>query len=120
MSQTKKLITREELFELVWSKPKTKVAEDLGISDSAIHKIYRKLKVPMPPQGHWLAKNRRNQPATKGSTVHAIQRRSYPDISKQFELAPEATMLIAFEKNPKTLGPSYVLSFLFPHNTDCR
>lgn len=46
-------ISRERLFELVWSKPTTQVADDLGISDTAVKKLCQKLQVPKPPRGYW-------------------------------------------------------------------
>jgi hypothetical protein len=46
-------LTREELYERVWSKPTTKVAKELAISDVALAKICNKLNVPKPPLGYW-------------------------------------------------------------------
>lgn len=46
-------VSRERLFELVWSKPTTQVAKELGISDTAVKKRCRKLQVPKPPPGYW-------------------------------------------------------------------
>lgn len=46
-------LTREELYELVWSKPATKIAEEMGISDVAIAKNCKKLNIPKPPPGYW-------------------------------------------------------------------
>jgi hypothetical protein len=43
--------TAEELKALVWSKPLTQLAVDLGVSDSAIHKWCRRLGVEKPPKG---------------------------------------------------------------------
>ena len=37
-------MTREELFNKIWSRPMTKVAADLGISDVALKKICDKLR----------------------------------------------------------------------------
>ena len=48
-----KIITREELYERIWKLPATKLAKELGISDVALAKICRKLKVPKPGPGHW-------------------------------------------------------------------
>lgn len=48
-----KEITREELYEKVWSTPGTKLAEELGISDVAITKRCKKLNVPRPSRGYW-------------------------------------------------------------------
>jgi hypothetical protein len=49
-------ITRESLYELVWSKPCRAVAKELGISDVAVGKICRKLEVPKPERGFWAKK----------------------------------------------------------------
>jgi hypothetical protein len=46
-------ITREELYQLVWSKPRTKLAREFGISDVALGKICKKLNVPKPYLGYW-------------------------------------------------------------------
>ena len=46
-------LDRTSLYEMVWNKPVTKIAEDLGISDVALHKICRKHQIPVPPRGHW-------------------------------------------------------------------
>ncbi|HWD92274.1 MAG TPA: hypothetical protein VG938_07990 [Verrucomicrobiae bacterium] len=46
-------LTREELYDKVWSQPTTKVAAELGISDVALSKRCKKLQVPKPPPGYW-------------------------------------------------------------------
>lgn len=46
-------VTREELYALVWEKPATDVAQDLGISDVALSKLCRRLQIPKPPRGYW-------------------------------------------------------------------
>lgn len=50
-------LTRRAMYELVWSRPMTKVAEDLGISDVALKKICDKHRVPTPPRGYWAKKD---------------------------------------------------------------
>jgi len=45
--------TREELYELVWSKPMTQVAKDLGISDVMLGRICRERDIPRPQRGYW-------------------------------------------------------------------
>lgn len=47
------VVTRNELYELVWSKPATRIAAELGISDVMLGKLCRKLEVPKPPPGYW-------------------------------------------------------------------
>jgi hypothetical protein len=43
-----KELSREELYEKVWSTPGTKLAEELGISDVAIPHPPRLLQPPIP------------------------------------------------------------------------
>ena len=38
---------------MVWERPATDVARDLGISDVALGKLCRRLQVPKPPSGYW-------------------------------------------------------------------
>jgi polyhydroxyalkanoate synthesis regulator phasin len=44
---------RTELYELVWSKPMTKLGAELGISDVGLAKACRRHAVPVPARGHW-------------------------------------------------------------------
>ena len=46
-------IGRRQLYELVWSKPRTQLAKELGISDVMIGKMCRQLNVPAPMPGYW-------------------------------------------------------------------
>ncbi len=46
-------LSREELFALVWEKPTSEIAKELGLSDVAIGKLCTKLQVPKPPRGNW-------------------------------------------------------------------
>ncbi|AWW72927.1 hypothetical protein CD351_00630 [Erythrobacter sp. KY5] len=48
--------TRREFYDLVWSKPMTHVAKELGVSDVALHKVCRKHAIPNPPLGWWAKK----------------------------------------------------------------
>ncbi|MCC6981765.1 MAG: hypothetical protein IT535_00705 [Bauldia sp.] len=51
-----RVFTREEFYELVWSKPITQLAKEFDISDVGLHKICRKNDVPTPPLGWWAKK----------------------------------------------------------------
>src|SRR4051794_16582198 len=46
-------LSRQELHELVWSTPASKLAADFGISDVAIAKRCKRLNVPRPSRGYW-------------------------------------------------------------------
>lgn len=45
--------TRQELYELVWSKPITQLGKELGISDQGISKACRRNDIPTPQLGYW-------------------------------------------------------------------
>lgn len=53
---TPTVLTRKAMYDLVWSKPMSKVAQDFGISDVALKKICEKHRVPTPPRGYWAKK----------------------------------------------------------------
>ncbi len=45
--------SRVELFELVWAKPMTHLAKELGLSDVGLRKICVKYAIPLPARGYW-------------------------------------------------------------------
>ena len=47
-------LTRERLYELVWSKPVSELAPALGVSGVAVAKRCAKLGVPRPGRGYWI------------------------------------------------------------------
>ena len=46
-------VTRQELYNLVWSKPMTKLALEYNLSDNGLRKICKKFDIPLPQLGHW-------------------------------------------------------------------
>ena len=66
---------REKLYDEVWAEPVSIVAKRYGVSDVALHKICKRLNIPVPPRGYW-AKIRSGEkikktplPPHKGSNV---------------------------------------------------
>jgi hypothetical protein len=53
MSRNGVKLTREELYQKVWTTPATRLAKEFGISDVALGKICRKMEIPKPPPGYW-------------------------------------------------------------------
>jgi hypothetical protein len=53
MQRNRRQFTRRELYDLVWSTPVQKLAEELGISDRGLAKICARHRVPSPPRGYW-------------------------------------------------------------------
>ncbi len=47
-------VTREALYELVWTTPLRTLAEQFAISDVGLAKICKRLAIPRPPQGYWM------------------------------------------------------------------
>jgi hypothetical protein len=45
--------SRVELYELVWAKPMTHLAKELGLSDVGLRKICVKYGIPLPLRGYW-------------------------------------------------------------------
>ncbi len=75
---------RKELYDLVWAQPVTKVAKQFGVSDVAIAKACRKLKVPLPGRGYWAKK-------VNGYAVHTVplpKAKNIPQVSKPQPRAP--------------------------------
>ena len=48
-----KKLTRQELYDLLWTRPTTDVARELGVSDVWIGKVCRRASIPKPPPGYW-------------------------------------------------------------------
>ncbi len=70
-------VSRQDLYDKVWSEPMTKLAQEYGISDVALAKICRKLDIPYPGRGYW----RKNQ---TGKVVKQIPLPLNSDSAKQF------------------------------------
>jgi hypothetical protein len=62
-------VTRDELYEIVWSTSVLKLSKGYGLSHNGLSKIRKKLDVPTPPRGYWAGertrKRRTRLPPTK-------------------------------------------------------
>ncbi|WP_437191551.1 hypothetical protein [Planctomicrobium sp. SH527] len=58
-------ITRQLLYQRVWSEPMRQLAREFGISDVGLAKVCRKHKIPCPPRGYWAKKS-------AGQTPHQV------------------------------------------------
>lgn len=47
------MVSREDLYELVWSRPMTQVAEKFSVSGSYMARVCSVLNVPRPERGYW-------------------------------------------------------------------
>lgn len=64
MSQNEETIvlTREQLFERVWTTAMRNLAPELGVSDVGLKKICKRFGVPTPPVGYWAKKEHGKAP----------------------------------------------------------
>lgn len=112
-------MTKEELYDLVWSQPMTKLAGSLRLSDVGLRKKCKKLNIPLPPQGYILRSPNRQQgqrpPLPPFDGNNAIEFTTDKETkSSAREMAQEVKTQIEFE----SLGENRikVLSKLFnPH-----
>ncbi len=49
-------ITRKQLYDLIWSKPLTKVQLEVGLTYNQIKNICNEKKIPIPGSGFWIKK----------------------------------------------------------------
>lgn len=102
---------RETLYKVVWEKSSVQVAKEFGISDVALAKICRKLKVPKPGPGYWRRKERgfqvRQPPLPAMKEVPRLVSRVplNPKEAVEDRLPPELRALAAEEKSPDRRVP---------------
>lgn len=58
------IITRQELYDLVWAKPMVQLGQQFQLSDNGLRKICRKYAIPVPKMGYW-QKLRYDKPTKK-------------------------------------------------------
>ena len=91
---------REELYVEVWERPLIEVAEKYGISDVALGKICRKLKIPLPGRGYW----------AKKSAGHVMHRKALPKVSNipVLRLPEKPPSKAAIPPPPEPADPEYL------------
>jgi hypothetical protein len=50
------IVTREQLYEKVWSQSVRSLAKEIGISDVGLAKICKHYNIPRPGLGYWAKK----------------------------------------------------------------
>lgn len=56
MRSESRTVTRDELYEQVWTTPMVHLAIEYGISDVGLAKVCRKHRIPCPGVGYWARK----------------------------------------------------------------
>jgi len=110
-----KIFTRQEFYELVWSKPMTHLAKEFALSDVALHKVCRKHGIPTPPLGWWAKKAAGKKveqaalPASAGRFIDKVVIAS-ADLGPQSETiarAREEARVLASESQGDLTTPSH-------------
>lgn len=70
-------LSRDELYDLVWSTPLSRLAHDFDVSDVALAKWCKKLNVPRPGVGYW----------AKVQAGHRVTKRKLPKATKDLPTA---------------------------------
>lgn len=97
--------TREELYNLVWEKPMSRLAAEYSISDAGLAKLCARHNIPTPPRGYWAklqvgkAPSRPKLPSSKDNSPVAL-RLTRPD-EQAGEILDELALAIADAKRPE-------------------
>ncbi len=87
-------LTRQELYEQVWSEPIVHLSKFYNLSDVGLSKICKKMDIPVPGRGYWEKKHhghdaeRTPLPPFKGpgnGTIRIIIREKNDDIDDEFQ-----------------------------------
>src|ERR1051326_3790242 len=97
------VITREALYERVWSEPISEIAAEFGQSGRGLAKLCARYDIPVPPRGWWAKKAaghdvpRPPLPASRQPKPITVERHAAPTPAESSDDPPE----IAFELQPE-------------------
>ncbi len=80
-------VTRETLYEELWSVPLSQVAEKHGLSDAGLIRLCKTYSIPRPPAGHW----------DKAAAGEAVERLPLPSLRDRSKQVLDLTKLLAIE-----------------------
>ena len=58
-------LTRQQLYDLVWTKPMYELCQQFGLSDNGLRKNCKKLNIPIPYIGYWSKLSARSSQANR-------------------------------------------------------
>lgn len=91
--------TRKQIYDLVWSKPLSKLAADFGVSDQGLAKACRRSDVPVPPVGYWqkIAHGKHVEQAPLES--EELDEEAIVEIASGVKMRPKPTSMSRFEQS---------------------
>jgi hypothetical protein len=105
MANEPKTLTREALYNRVWSEPISKIASSFNLSDRGLGKLCKRHDIPVPPRGWW-AKKQHGHKVTQPALPIGRKRADAPvPIHKQWGPPKPARIdttmpEVAFEREP--------------------
>lgn len=118
----KSVLTREELYQLVWSTPMRQLAAKYGASDVWLGKLCKKHRVPKPPVGYWRkleagkAPPAPPLPACQDSRLQQVIIETKPSPPRRSSHVAQFPDIVAAVDAVKKLGEIQVqASFIDPH-----
>lgn len=99
-------LTREQLYDHVWSQPIQRLAQQFGLSDVGLAKLCRRHQDPIPGRGYWRRKEtghkvRQTPLPTKADSSLAAIIIDRPTPKSLPEVTAGLHPLIAFERQPE-------------------
>mgnify|MGYP000179797113 CR=1 FL=1 len=88
-------LTRQQLYNLVWSKPLSKLAKEYSISDNGLRKICKRMNIPLPQNGHW-------QKVNYGKKIKPVRLPKTNIIYKSISLSKRTGKINLDEQTPET------------------
>ncbi|TYB78105.1 hypothetical protein ES676_02520 [Bizionia saleffrena] len=101
-TDSSKTLTREELYNLVWCKPLSKIMEEYSITNSSLKHICKKNDIPLPKNGHW-QKLKFNKKVTVTPLSKSIKENGAISFQKEQGVLSELNILVREIKNDKLL-----------------
>jgi len=121
MSDTKEVLDRNSLYELVWSEPVSVLAKRYGLSDVGFAKICKGMGIPLPGRGHWarvqagksstrpaLPRIRNNQ--TESAVLSKLDERERESVAKEKRAAAKMKQSISENSFPTQLADPHPLA----------
>ena len=92
-------LTREQLYEQVWSEPIRTLAKRYGLSDVGLAKTCRRLKIPLPGRGYW----------AKSAAGHHVKRMPLPVLPPNGHGGQQMIKLEAHPRRDPSSAPGPVI-----------
>jgi hypothetical protein len=101
-------LTREQLYQRVWTDPIDRICSELGLSNVGLRKLCLRHDIPVPPRGYWAKKKvgkRVRQsplpPRRNSEREYPITFDRHPRERPQEPAETDLHLLIAFERQPE-------------------